>query len=429
MRYKNLHPADQLVLMIDRIYRAKLTTTSGGNLSILDDNGDIWITPSGIDKGSLTRADMCCVKPDGTVIGPHIPSIELPFHTAIYQSRPDIHAVLHAHSSALVAFSIVRVLPDVNLLSNTSLVCDSLAFARYAVPGSKLLGEQIAAEFRKGYNAVLLEKHGICIGAPDLFEAFKRFETMEISATIECYANKLGTPRVLSASEVKNIHTSAHTKIAEFSHSDISSEERAVRQDMISFIHRAYRQQLFCSTQGTCSVRLSDGSFLITPCNIDRAYLEETDLVLIKDGRKEKEKIPSHTVGLHALIYQKHPEIRSVLGAYPPHAMAYAVTTATFDSRTIPESYVLLREIRKIPFKKFYENHEAVADSFSARTPVLICENNQVLVTGSSLLQAFDRLEVIEATASSLLFARDVGKTVYISDTEAAEIDAAFNLN
>ena len=32
-----------------------MTTTSGGNLSIRDDNGDVWITPSGIDKGSLTR--------------------------------------------------------------------------------------------------------------------------------------------------------------------------------------------------------------------------------------------------------------------------------------------------------------------------------------------------------------------------------------
>jgi len=53
-----MHPADQLVVIMDRIYRGGMTTTSGGNLSIRDDNGDIWITPSGVDKGSLTRQDI-----------------------------------------------------------------------------------------------------------------------------------------------------------------------------------------------------------------------------------------------------------------------------------------------------------------------------------------------------------------------------------
>jgi len=53
-----MHPAEQIVLLINRIYKKQMTTTSGGNLSILDDEGDIWITPSGIDKGTLTTADI-----------------------------------------------------------------------------------------------------------------------------------------------------------------------------------------------------------------------------------------------------------------------------------------------------------------------------------------------------------------------------------
>ena len=63
-----LHPADQLVMFMERIYGYGMTTTSGGNLSILDDNGDIWITPGSIDKGSLTRNDMVRITPDGQII-------------------------------------------------------------------------------------------------------------------------------------------------------------------------------------------------------------------------------------------------------------------------------------------------------------------------------------------------------------------------
>ena len=85
---KLMHPADQITVVISRIYRSGLTTTSGGNISIKDENGDIWITPGGIDKGSLTPKDIICVKPDGTIIGPHKPSSEFPFHKAIYEMRP-----------------------------------------------------------------------------------------------------------------------------------------------------------------------------------------------------------------------------------------------------------------------------------------------------------------------------------------------------
>ena len=102
---KLMHPADQITVVISRIYRSGLTTTSGGNISIKDENGDIWITPGGIDKGSLTPKDIICVKPDGTIIGPHKPSSEFPFHKAIYEMRPKMTAVIHAHPPALVSFS------------------------------------------------------------------------------------------------------------------------------------------------------------------------------------------------------------------------------------------------------------------------------------------------------------------------------------
>ena len=96
MNINYIHPADQLVMFMQRIYDKGLTTTSGGNLSIMDEEGNIWITPAGVDKGTLNRNDIVCVKADGTVEGMHKPSSELPFHAAVYKMRPDLKAVLHA---------------------------------------------------------------------------------------------------------------------------------------------------------------------------------------------------------------------------------------------------------------------------------------------------------------------------------------------
>ena len=71
---KLMHPAEQIALIIGRIYRSGMTTTSGGNLSIMDDNGDMWITPAGIDKGSLTPADIISTGPSTRCARACIPS-------------------------------------------------------------------------------------------------------------------------------------------------------------------------------------------------------------------------------------------------------------------------------------------------------------------------------------------------------------------
>ena len=85
-----IHPRDAIMRTMERIYRYRMTTTSGGNLSIRDDDGAIWITPARLDKGSLRRDDIVRVRRDGTTEGPHRPSSEFPFHQAIYEARPDL---------------------------------------------------------------------------------------------------------------------------------------------------------------------------------------------------------------------------------------------------------------------------------------------------------------------------------------------------
>ncbi len=428
MNISYMHPADQLVMFMQRIYDRGLTTTSGGNLSIMDKDGNIWITPASVDKGSLTRNDIVCVKPDGTVEGNHKPSSEFPFHASVYKMRPDIHAVLHAHPPALVAFSIARKLPDLDLIPTVRKTCSKMAIAKYAVPGSDELGKNIGEEFAKGVDIVLLENHGVCIGAKDMFEAFKMFETLDYSANLEIHAAKLGKVNRLSPEQIKTTETRHHLIMDDFIPNSHASEELEARREMIKLIRRSYKQGLFTATHGTYSVRLSDGSFIITPFNRDRVYLEVEDLVRIKGGMKEQGKIPSRAVMAHQMIYDKNPDINAILLAHPPHAMAFAVTDAEFDPRTIPESYILLRDIEKHEFTEIYANPEGVADSFAVNRPALIFNNDCVIVTGSTLLQAFDRMEVLESTAHSIINSKSIGEIVHISPEEVDDLKEAFNL-
>ena len=428
MNFELMHPADQLVTIMNRIYQYGMTTTSGGNLSIRDENGDIWITPSGIDKGNLSRADINCVKPDGTILGPHKPSVELPFHKRIYELRPDLHGVLHAHPPTLVAFSLARKIPNIHLIPNATLVCGSVAMAKYDVPGSAQLGKNIAEKFAEGHNTVMMENHGVVCGASDLFHAFMAFETLDFCGRLEIDANKLGSPRSLSDSQIAMESEKAHPSLDAFVAKQVSSEEKAGRRDMCKLVHRAYDQRLFNSTQGTFSMRLSDGSFLVTPFMKDRKYIEPEDIVRIKNGMCEAGKTPSRAALLIKEIFDVHPEINSVIIAHPPAIMAFAVTDAAFDSRTIPESYIALRNVQRVPYASSTLDVPGTARRFSASTPVLIVDNKCVIVAGNTLLNAFDKLEVLEYSAKAIIAAKDIGEIVPISEKEVDDIEVAFNL-
>ena len=428
MNIKYMHPADQLVMFMRRIYDKGLTTTSGGNLSIMDSDGNIWITPAGVDKGTLTRRDIICVHPDGTCTGPHHPSSELPFHISVYKMRPDLKAVLHAHPPALVAFSILRKMPSLDLTTTVCGICPDAQIAAYDVPGSDALGARVGAVFADGCDIAILENHGVCIGASDMFLAFQRFETLNYTAELEILTARMGTVKHLPADAHQITDTKYHKKLDDFIPRNISSEELSARRDMITLIRRSYQMGLFTATHGTYSVRLSDDSFLITPFGKDRAYMQEEDLVWVKAGMKEVDKVPSRAVLLHQEIYRNNPEICAVLQAHPVHAMVFAVTDVEFDPRTIPESYILLRDIRKIPYEILYTHPEEVARMFGPPVPALMVGNDCVIVTGNSLLQAFDRLEVLEVTAHSIISSLELGSIVHITEEEIADLKAAFHL-
>lgn len=428
MKMSLLHPADQLVMIMERIYGYGMTTTSGGNLSILDDNGDIWITPGSIDKGSLTRNDIVCIHKDGTITGNHKPSSEYPFHQKVYQMRPDLRAVLHAHPPALVAYSIVRKIPNTNIIPNVKFTCGDIGIAKYGLPGSTDLGDKIAAEFKKGFNTVILENHGVVVGGNTLFDCFKAFETLDFCARLEIEANRIGIPTSLTDEEITWYKNRQRLQMNEFVANRITSFEKASRRDMASLIHRAYDQQLFTSTQGTFSQRLEGDSFLINPHGKDRKYLEPEGLVRIEGDYKEMGKEPSRSIELHREIYRQHPHINSIIIAHPPNIMAFVVSDQMLDSKTIPESYILMRDIPKVEFGSIYLRPKEVAKIFTPSTPIVMVQNDCVIVAGDSMLNAYDRLEVAEYSAKAIIASKELGEIVSINDSQIEDIKQAFHL-
>ncbi len=420
------HPRDQITEIIKRIYNAGLTTTSGGNISIKDAEGNIWVTPTAIDKGTLQRKDIVCVRSDGTINGHYRPSSEFPFHQAIYEARPDIKSVIHAHPPALVSFSIVRKLPNMNIIPQAKHVCGPIGYAPYAIPGGQELGENIAEEFKKGFNAVIMENHGTVVGGTDLKDAFVRFETLEFSARTIINASTIGTPSYLDEKQIDAFESQFPEELPKMKNVEHSEKELSLRRHISTLVRRSCTQGLMISTYGTVSARWTGNDFLITPRNVPRWEMGLKDIVQIVDGEREPGKLPSRAVRVHQQIYRENPHVNSIILTQPQHIMAYGVTGNKLNVRTIPESWIFLQDIPMVEFGKQFEQAEELARMFTPNTPAVIIKNDSIIVTGDKLLQTFDRLEVAEFSARSLIMGHPLGDLVPINEDQIEDLRKKF---
>jgi L-fuculose-phosphate aldolase len=428
MNFDLLHPRDQIELTMSRIYGRDMTTTSGGNISVRDEDGHVWISPARVDKGNLKRGDMAKVALSGEQLaGPYPPSSECPFHLSIYRARPDIKAIIHAHPSALVSFSICGQVPDTRVFPEAWNICGQVAFAPYALPGSEQLGENIAAQFAASEDrlCVVLENHGVVVGGSSLADVFKRFETLEFTAKTILQAKSLGGLRVLDKDGMA-MGKDRTPQLPACQPRAPCSRERELRKEICDFIHRAYAHDLVTSTWGSLSARIDEDAFLITPTQIDRQSLDLEDLIVVRKGECPAGFLPSRAVHLHAAIYAAHPEMNAVINALPVSATAFSVSESLLDTRTIPESYLFLKDVPKLGYETVLRQPELVAQAMGPDNPVALLEHNGALVAGKTVLDAFDRLEVLEATAEAIIQSKPLGQITPMDDAVIDELVKAF---
>jgi len=195
----------EIVRFGNRMLAAGLTTGTGGNLSIFNrEQGQIAISPSGIEYAEMEAADVPVTDADGVrAEGETKPSSELDFHLAIYRRRPDVRAVVHTHSVYATTMACLNwEIPAVHYLVAFSGL--KVPLAPYATFGTPQLAANVALAIGD-YNAVLLANHGLVTVGPNLATAFAVAEEIELVARIYYQAKCIGEPVILPEDEMERV--------------------------------------------------------------------------------------------------------------------------------------------------------------------------------------------------------------------------------
>lgn len=190
----------QLITIAQAMQAAGLNRGTSGNVSVRSGDG-FYITPSGLPYAKLSADDIPLMALDGTHQGNRQPSSEWRFHRDLYASRPEVGAVLHAHSPFAVSLACLRyAIPPFHYMI-ARFGGDSIRCADYAIFGSESLSTAAmeALDQRKG---CLLANHGLIVAGRDLDEALSL--AIELEELCEQYWRtcQLGQPVLLSADEM-----------------------------------------------------------------------------------------------------------------------------------------------------------------------------------------------------------------------------------
>lgn len=191
-------------LMFDKCWIA----ANDGNISIRLDDERLLATPTGVSKGMMRPDDLivCDIRGD-KLCGERERTSEMGMHVAIYEKRPDIRAVVHAHPPVATGFAAAGRALNLALLPEVVISLGSVPLADYGLPGTPALIEGMLPYIPK-YDAILMANHGAVAYGEDVLQAYSRMEIVEHFARITMVAELMGGPKVLPRIEVQKLFDS-----------------------------------------------------------------------------------------------------------------------------------------------------------------------------------------------------------------------------
>lgn len=192
----------EVAYFMRRLYKMGLTTTSGGNISMLFEK-HILITPSTLDKGRMNAGEIAILTIEGKNLTPDIkPTSEKEMHIAIYRKNRDVKAIVHAHPVTASAFACTNNDIKTDLMAEHFAILGMPVRAAYATMGTRALARKVS-EASMQSKAILMDNHGVLATGKTLLQAFDRIEVLENAAKTTLITGLIMNQKTISKDELK----------------------------------------------------------------------------------------------------------------------------------------------------------------------------------------------------------------------------------
>lgn len=191
------------------------------------------------------------------------------------------------------------------------------------------------------------------------------------------------------------------------------------KEELVRICHLLYEKDLVTAADGNISVRVSGEHILLTPSGRSKGFVKAGEiLVLDPEGNVvEGTGRPSKEYPMHRAIYEKRPEIRAVVHTHPVFATAFAMAGKTVPDQYLVETKAMIRGIALADYAApgSLALAEKVREKAVGNDAVLL-QNHGALTVGKDLTDAFQKMEILESVAKTMIMSRVIGEPVAIPE-------------
>ena len=188
-----------------RIYSRNMVAANDGNISVKLNDNEFLCTPTGVSKGFMTPDMIIKVDGQGNKLeGTLNPSSEFKMHLKVYQERPDVNAVVHAHPPVATAHAVCNIPLDTYIMPEAVIFLGTVPICEYGTPSTMEIPDSLMPYIQK-HDAFLLKNHGALTVGNTLLKAYFNMESTEYFAKVSMYARQLGGAQQLDCDQINTL--------------------------------------------------------------------------------------------------------------------------------------------------------------------------------------------------------------------------------
>ena len=198
-----------------RAYAREMGAANDGNISVLLGDGTLLCTPTAVSKGFMTPDMICRVDRAGTLVEDrgYRPSSEFRMHLCVYDRRPDVRSVVHAHPLYATVHAICGKPMTAQIMPESTMFLGEVPLTPYGTPSTSELTDAIAPYLDR-HDALLLENHGALTYGHDLTSAWFKMEALDYYAKVLYLAAGYGGAREFDAVQIEKLLEIRRTRFA-----------------------------------------------------------------------------------------------------------------------------------------------------------------------------------------------------------------------
>ena len=201
-------------------------------------------------------------------------------------------------------------------------------------------------------------------------------------------------------------------------------------EKLVEIAKRLYEKNMNAALGGNVSIRQGD-EILITPAGINKGFMTEQDVVVVDlDGNVLRGSgKPSSEGKMHYEIYKRRSDVHAIIHAHPPFAVGFALAHRDLPDDILPEATIVLGRVPCLPYvtPSTIDLAREVAQGLAHRNAAFMA-NHGAITLGATLEEAYNRMEMLEQTCMSIVYASILGGVHHIPEGEMGFFERNFGL-